>query len=248
MKKLTILLITVIISSGFTFKKTHEKLNGIWENVYQTISIDFKKGVAKAFTLGEETPLRKITVIEENNEKVIVKYSDYKVNTGIGATQTTYKFVNDNEIIGTKKGSIPFAYKKYIGHGKPHKKLDGTWVNEYQEITFDFYKGTFKGKVQGKSVSQNLTLVKEIANVVVFKTGSSEVVCHFINDDEIYLSKKVAKIKKPIDIPVSFKRHKKGSKIKDLNPHPIFKSLLDLIPGSWEQAKKLFKKIKPVIK
>lgn len=81
-----------------------------------------------------------------------------------------------------------------------HEKLNGTWTSNTMTVVFDFDAGTYRGAALRERFSKKLTLVEEYANIVVFRSDGTEVVCQFQGDGKIMLTKKGG-------IPVLLKRN-----------------------------------------
>lgn len=70
-----------------------------------------------------------------------------------------------------------------------HESLNGSWKNDMMTVTFDFNKGVYTGVVLGQPFSHKLALISEQANVVVFKSDESQIVCQFQSNGSIMLTK-----------------------------------------------------------
>jgi len=89
-------------------------------------------------------------------------------------------------------------------HVPLHTKLNGIWQNDLMTVTIDFEEGVYSGVALGKKFFRPLVLVREYANIVIFKTINPDktfntITCQIQNDGSILLTKEGG-------IPLIFKR------------------------------------------
>jgi hypothetical protein len=104
MKKIIFLtaMTLILINCGSASKLTHKKLNGTWKNNIMTVSIDFNKRTYKGVALGKEFN-RKLKLVKEEPDTVFFTTDGTKIVCQIN---------DDNNIILTKEGGIPVAFKR----------------------------------------------------------------------------------------------------------------------------------------
>ncbi len=103
MKKL-IFLFTVLIaltSCGDT-KSVQKKLNGKWQNNVMTVEIDFDKKSYNSILFGKKSS-KKLELIKVEGNTVTLK---------TGENTITCNIIDNDNIILTKKGGIPIAFKR----------------------------------------------------------------------------------------------------------------------------------------
>lgn len=70
-----------------------------------------------------------------------------------------------------------------------HEKLEGAWKSNSVTVNFDWKNGEYSGVSMGTAFTRKLTLVKEFANVVIFKSDEAQVTVQFQDDGGILLTK-----------------------------------------------------------
>lgn len=70
-----------------------------------------------------------------------------------------------------------------------HEKLNGVWVSDLMTVEIDFAKGTYSGVAMGNTFDQDLSLVKEFANVVIFKSNGNQITAQFQENGSVMLTK-----------------------------------------------------------
>jgi hypothetical protein len=73
---------------------------------------------------------------------------------------------------------------------KPHEKLNGKWTSDVMTVKIDFDKGTYSGVAMGRRFNDDLKLVEESSEVVVFKADGDKITAQFQPDGGILLTKK----------------------------------------------------------
>jgi hypothetical protein len=71
----------------------------------------------------------------------------------------------------------------------PHDRLNGRWVNDSMQVTFDFPKGTYNGVDEGEHFSHHLSLVSEHGDTVVLRSDDAVLICQLQSDGTVILNK-----------------------------------------------------------
>ncbi len=69
------------------------------------------------------------------------------------------------------------------------KRLNGIWANNIFTVEIDFDKGTYNGVAMGKPFEHKLSFVKEMGNVVYFKSDNTLIVAQLQEDGNLMLTK-----------------------------------------------------------
>ena len=67
--------------------------------------------------------------------------------------------------------------------------VQGTWVSDFMTVTFDFPNNLYEGVNMGKTFSENITVIKQYANVLILSTGEHEVVIQIQKDGDIMVTR-----------------------------------------------------------
>ncbi len=92
-----------------------------------------------------------------------------------------------------------------------HEQLNGTWVGSLMTVTIDFDKGTYVGANLGQSFSQDLKLVSEQANVVIFETNGHRIMAQLQpGGDAVIITKQPTPEMPEGGFPLLLKRRNSG--------------------------------------
>lgn len=72
-----------------------------------------------------------------------------------------------------------------------YKKLNGSWANKQYgfNVTINTGAGTYSGVEMGEKFNEQIRIDSTQGNVIFFKVNDKNIVCQYINDSDIVLSK-----------------------------------------------------------